>query len=82
MKKIVSVKITQPQPLSLGTLPNFMDPHAGKAVVTATYDDGSTGVCLSYYADELRFSESEFTGLTEAGVSELFHRKDVAYLRS
>ena len=37
---------------------------------------------LSYYDDELHFTPAEFIGLTREGVSELFHRKDIAYLQS
>lgn len=78
MKKIISVEIALPP----------ADPFAAllsgecQAVVTAQYDDGSTGVCLKYYADELHFSACDFVGKTDAEVHALFHQRDVAYLRS
>ena len=80
MKTIIKANITPPA-RDLASLLDLGNPHAGKAVVTATYDDGSEGVCLSYSADELHFSPAEFVGLTDEQVGELFHRKDVAYLR-
>ena len=60
---------------------NVLDAISGgecQAVVTATFDDGSQGEVLKFYADELTFAEREFTGLTRADVSALFHRRDVA----
>lgn len=53
-----------------------------QAVVTATFEDGTQKEVLRFYSDELSFSPNEFVGLTEEGVRALFHRKDVAYLRS
>lgn len=63
----------------------FKDPgdeSSFKAVVTATFDDGSRERVLSYYSDELSFRPEEFVGLTRDEVGELFTRKDVAYLQS
>ena len=37
---------------------------------------------FSYYPDEISFTESEFIGLTGDEAIRLYHRKDVAYLRS
>lgn len=54
----------------------------GKAVVTAEFEDGTSTEVLRFYADELSFCESELVGLTRQEVSELFTRKDIAYLRS
>ena len=54
-----------------------------QAKVVADMDDGRKNVLvLSYFDDELTFIPSEFVGLTEDGVSELFRKKDVAYLQS
>ena len=52
-----------------------------QAEVHATIDGQEVKV-LSYYDDELHFTPAEFIGLTREGVSELFHRKDIAYLQS
>ena len=69
--KIKSVKIVEPAGM-----------FGGKATVHATFENGSEKVVLSYYSDELSFHPSEFIGLTEAEVGQLFHQRDVAYLRS
>ena len=53
-----------------------------QAEVHATFEGGQEVKVLSYYDDELHFTAAEFIGLTREGVSELFHRKDIAYLRS
>ncbi len=37
---------------------------------------------FKYYDDELSFSAGEFLGLTQEQAHDLFHRRDVAYLRS
>lgn len=79
MKKIISVKIALPPADPLTAL---LSGGECQAVVTAQYDDGSTGVCLKYYADELHFSASDFVGKTDDEVRALFHQRDVAYLRS
>lgn len=61
------------------------DPNTGsyQASVTAEFDDDTTEeALLSWYDDELSFTESEFVGLTREEVSNLFFEKDQAYLRS
>lgn len=50
--------------------------------VIATFDNGETKELFSFYPDEISFSESEFIGLTENEAHNLFHRKDVEYIRS
>jgi len=51
-------------------------------VVTVTYEDHTTEELFSYYPDEIRFTSTEFIGLTRSEAFELRHKKDVAYLRS
>jgi hypothetical protein len=53
-----------------------------KPRVVATFSDGEEVFLFDYFSDELRFREKEFIGLTEEQGRELFHTKDVAYLRS
>lgn len=50
--------------------------------VYATFEDGSEKMLFKYFPDELYFSEDEFLGLTEDEAHELFHKKDIEYLRS
>lgn len=52
------------------------------SIVHAKFSDGSQKDVVHYYCDEIDFSESEFIGLTADQARELFHRKDIAYLRS
>jgi hypothetical protein len=70
--KIKSVKIS---PMPKGLLESL-------PCVTAQFEDGSERKLFHFYPDELKFSESEFVGLTEAEAHTLRHDKDVAYLRS
>jgi hypothetical protein len=56
----------------------------GEGYITA-YADMSNGRALTlfrYYEDELCFSNWELVGKTKAQALALFHKKDVAYLRS
>ena len=57
-------------------------PGEFKNEVQATFEDGTTKSLFKYFNDELSFDESEFIGLTEDEAHDLFHKKDVAYLRS
>ena len=50
--------------------------------VYATFTDGSEKMLFKYFPDELSFSEDEFLGLTEDEAHDLFHKKDIEYLRS
>jgi hypothetical protein len=50
--------------------------------VTVTFEDGSKKELFWFYPDELRFSEHEFVGKTEAEALALRTKKDIAYLRS
>lgn len=77
-KKIVKANIRYPS----GNVIDAVLRGESKAVVTATFEDGSVSEVLRFYSDELNFSEAEFAGLTRAQVGQLFIRKDVAYLRS
>ena len=69
MKKIRSVKFEQG---------GRWDP----VKIFATFSDNSEEFLFSYFDDEIYFDESELIGLTEEEAHDLFHRKDVAYLRS
>lgn len=51
-------------------------------VITATFEDGSSGELFSFYPDEIDFTEAELIGLTMREAKELKRRKDVAYLQS
>ena len=73
MSKIVSCEIG-PYPKSI------MDLVMPK--VKATFDNGEQKVLFSFYPDEIKFSAGEFIGLSEGEAWDLFHKKDVAYLRS
>ncbi len=50
--------------------------------VTAHYEDGSEEVLFQYYPDEIRFTPSEFVGLTREGAFALRHQKDTNYLQN
>lgn len=52
------------------------------SIVHALFNNGERKDVVHYYCDEIDFSESEFIGLTADEARELFHRKDIAYLRS
>lgn len=73
-KKIVKCSIG-PYPKSRMDFGNI--PH-----VKVVFEDGEEKDLFTFYPDELRFSESEFIGLTEEQARKLRHDKDVAYLRS
>lgn len=49
--------------------------------VIGIFEDGSEKLLFRYYPDELSFRESELVGLTEEQAKELYHRRDIAYLR-
>ena len=51
-------------------------------IIVITMEDDSYKSICRYYTDELRFSESEFVGLTEDGARNLCHQRDVQYLQS
>jgi len=50
--------------------------------VTVTFDDGSIKELFSYYPDEIRFTSSEFIGLTEEEAIHLKFKKDKNFLQS
>ena len=56
--------------------------HWEEDTIYATFEDGTRKKLFGYFSDELFFSESEFVGLTERQALNLWHKKDVAYLRS
>lgn len=53
-----------------------------QATVIGDLSDGSSVVLFRYFEDELSFTPSEFIGLTYDEAVELFHKKDIEYLRS
>lgn len=53
----------------------------GRAKAVLVMDDG-TEDSLSYYHDEISFSERELVGKTMDECRRLWHEKDIAYLRS
>ena len=57
-------------------------PGRYKDTVHAVFNDGTEDDLFSYFNDELFFSENEFIGKTEDQAHDLFHKKDIAYLRS
>jgi hypothetical protein len=59
--------------------------HENEVWITSSIDGDfaeEKKMLFSYYPDELEFSEIEFLGKTEYEGVELFHKKDVEYLRS
>lgn len=52
-----------------------------RITVIGLFEDGSEKELFAYYPDELSFRESELVGLTEQEAKDLYHRKDIAYLR-
>jgi hypothetical protein len=50
--------------------------------VTAHYEDGSEEMLFQYYPDEIRFTPSEFVGLTREEAFALRHQKDTNYLQN
>jgi hypothetical protein len=53
-----------------------------KAKVNCIFSDGSSKVVFDFFDDELSFRSEEFLGLTAEQCSELFTRRDTAYLKS
>ena len=51
-------------------------------IVKARIDNGPEVELLTYYPDEISFTESELIGLTVEAAKQLHFKKDVAYLRS
>jgi hypothetical protein len=71
---------------SIGPTPRPLSDPAGvfdpMPTVTVTLDNGRIKELFTFYPDELSFTESEFTGLTESEAHALFVQKDIAYLRN
>ena len=53
----------------------------GCVEAVATFEDGDEKRIFSYFDDEISFSEKELIGLTQEEAHDLFHEKDLAYLR-
>lgn len=49
--------------------------------VIATMENGSKVKLFSFYPNELTFQAAEFVGMTLTEARELFHKKDVEFLR-
>lgn len=76
MRRIVDCTVgPYPRPMPEG----MFDPMPK---VSVTYDDGTAEDLFSFYPGEISFRRDEFLGLTREEAGDLFHRKDVAYLRS
>lgn len=71
-QKIIKARITKFPEDMFGPCPE----------VWVTLEDGTEHKLFSYFHQEISFSPSEFIGLTMQQGHELFHKKDVAYLRS
>jgi hypothetical protein len=54
----------------------------GQSQIFGTFEDGLEYPVISYYADEIWFSEDELIGLTFESAINLFLKKDTTYLRS
>ena len=52
------------------------------STIEATFENGEKKVIIRFYSDEINFSRNELIGLTEEQAKELYHKKDIAYLRS
>ncbi len=52
------------------------------AKVVATMDTGVTETVIEYFDDEISFQPEEVIGLTRSQCSDLFRKKDTAYLQS
>jgi hypothetical protein len=50
--------------------------------VMVQLEDGTLKDVFDYFWDEISFRAEEFVGLTEDEAHDLFHQRDVAYLRS
>ena len=53
-----------------------------KKEVLVIYDNSSNEIIFTYYPDEISFEPNELIGLTRKQALELYHQKDIAYLRS
>ena len=54
----------------------------GQSHIFATFEDGHEYPIISYYTDELSFSEDQLIGLTYHNAMDLWRRKDINYLQS
>ena len=54
----------------------------GYRTFTGQMSDGTSQHLFGYYIDELSFAAQELVGMTAEQAGDLFHRRDVAYLRS
>jgi hypothetical protein len=71
--RIVSVRITD-------RIKRLLDP---KPQVWVRLDVGDAEYFLfDFYNDEIDFTEAELIGLTRSEAQDLYHKKDVAWLRS
>lgn len=50
--------------------------------VHVTYEDGAEENLFSFYPDEIMFVPEDFSGKTRSAAFELFHKRDVEFLRA
>ena len=54
----------------------------GQSVVRVRWSDGTEGVALRYYRDEILVSEGDLVGKTEEEIRALHFRRDRAWLQT
>ena len=60
----------------------FVHAHWEESKIYVEYNDGTEGLLMTYYPDELLFTEAELIGLSVEQAFNLMREKDIAYLRS
>lgn len=53
-----------------------------QSTVIAEMTDGTTNIVFRYFDDEISFKADEFVGMTQFEALNLFHTRDIEYLRS
>ena len=54
----------------------------GQNKITVLTEDDRESEIASYFTDEINFKEVEFIGLTIQGASDLFRKRDIAFLQN
>jgi len=54
----------------------------GPTTINASFDDGSEEDIISFYEDEISFSEAEIIGKTKTEARKIHFKKDKAFLQS
>ena len=74
--KITAAKIgPMPRPMPAGLL----DPSPFAMV---TFEDGTHERLFTFYPDEITFTENDLVGLTRDQALQLYHKRNVEYLKS